>query len=132
MRLEAEKLAPIENVTAKRLRAIILKLRHYGPSSFAALTDDDGNYLQVAGGGVTCMLERREASTGQTWRAFTNARSKAFPDGTILAFGGGELKLLADEWLMAPLVADAFEAFLHGRPLPEAILWREHDLHARR
>ncbi len=125
MLLEVEKKAPVENATAADVRAVIPKLRSYGPSSFASLTDAQGSYLQVAGGGVTCMLEWRDAVNRRHFRAHLDSPSKVFPDGTILTFSGGEVKLQADEWLTAPMVEAAFLAFLKGEPLPEAIGWRD-------
>ncbi|HLP99428.1 MAG TPA: hypothetical protein VK149_13405 [Sideroxyarcus sp.] len=125
MLLEVEKKAPIENAKAADVRGVIPKLRSYGPSSYASLTDVQGNYLQVAGGGVTCLLEWRDAANRRHYRAHLDAPSKVFPDGTILTFSGGEVKLRADEWLAAPLVEEAFIAFLNGESLPQSIKWRD-------
>lgn len=58
MLFEVEKKAPKQNPTTAQLSTSIMKLRSYGRSSFASLTDEHGNYLQVAGGGITCLLER--------------------------------------------------------------------------
>src|SRR5438552_2235378 len=98
MRLEVERKSPIEGPSDAQVRSEILGLRSYGPSSFASLTDEKGDYLQVAGGGVTCLLERRDAATGRHYRAFHDNPSAVFADGTALVFGGGEVKLAADEW----------------------------------
>jgi hypothetical protein len=125
MRLEVEKKPPIEGIDEEVLRSEILTLCSYGPSSFASLTDERGNYLQIAGGGVTCMLERRDADTGRHFRAHHDAPSKVFADGTILAFGGGKIRLAADEWFTASVVADVFCAFLRGSELPPTIKWRD-------
>jgi hypothetical protein len=125
MLLEVEKKAPVENAVAADVRAVIPKLRSYGPSSYASLTDAQGSYLQVAGGGVTCMLEWRDAVNRRHFRAHLDASSKVFPDGTILTFSGGEVKLRADEWLTAPMVEEAFLAFLRGQSLPPSIKWRD-------
>ena len=125
MLLEVEKKPAIENATAADVRAVIPKLRSYGPSSYASLTDAQGSYLQVAGGGVTCLLEWRDAVNRRHFRAHLDAPSKVFPDGTILAFSGGEVKLKADEWLTVPIVEEAFLAFLKGESLPLAIKWRD-------
>ena len=125
MRLDVENKPPLEEITSKRLRARILALRSRGPSSFAVLTDERGNYLLVAGGDATCMLERRDVDLGRTFRAFVDKPSKNFPDGSILAFGAGQLQLMADEWLTSVQVADAFEAFLLGKPLPVVLRWRD-------
>jgi hypothetical protein len=100
-------------------------LRSYGPSSFASLTDAEGNYLQVAGGGVTCMLERRDVVAGRHLRGYKNERSNVFPDGTTLVFGGGQLRLLADEWFTAAEVLAVFLPFLRSEPPPLWIQWRD-------
>ncbi len=125
MRLEAEGSAPINQPTEKQVRSLILKLRSYGPRSFASLTDEFGNYVQVAGGGVTCLLERRDATDGRHFRAFHDRPSSVFPDGTTLVFSGGQINLAADEWFTAAVVADAFCSFLKAAPLPAAIGWRD-------
>lgn len=125
MLLEVQNRAPIENATIADVQSAIPKLRSYGPSSYASLTDARGNYLQVAGGGVTCMLEWRDAINRRHFRAHLDDPSKVFPDGTVLAFSGGEVKLRADEWLTASMVEAAFLAFLQGAPLPDAIRWRD-------
>ena len=114
MRLEAEGQSPIDNVTESTVRSVVAKLHSYGPSSFASLTDEVGNYLQVAGGGVTCMIERRDASNKRHYRAFQDKRSAAFADGTALVFSGGELKLTSNEWFTSLDVEDVFLAFLRG------------------
>ena len=125
MLLEVEGKAPVEPVGEANVRREISKLRSYGPASYASLTDAAGNYVQVAGGGVTCMLERREASTGQHFRAFHDKRSAVFADGTRLAFSGGEVLLASDEWFTSSDVEDVFIAFLRGEALPSRIMWRD-------
>ena len=125
MRFEVENTPPIQGPSARRVRAAILSLRNHGRSSFATLADDRGNYLLVAGGGLTCMLERRDVDAGRMFRAFVDQPAKSVPDGTILAFGAGQLRLMADEWLTAPQVAEAFDAFLLGKPWPAMLRWRD-------
>jgi len=125
MLLEVEKAPSIENVTEAQMRSAIMTLRSYGPSSFASLTDAQGNYLQVAGGGVTCMLERRDIASGHHFRAYKDEKSKVFPDGTSLVFGGGEIRLASDEWFTAQEVAEVFSTFLHGGELPASVKWRD-------
>lgn len=125
MRLEVESRLPIDNATEAQVRTAVLGLRSYGPSSFASMTDEAGNYLQVAGGGVTCMLEMRDASARRHYRAYQDVYRPIHPDGTLLVFGGGEIPLRADEWFAAPMVADAFVSFLKGEELPSSIRWRD-------
>lgn len=125
MRLDVEKQSEVNEVTEMQVRASIMSLRSYGPSSFASLTDEVGNYVQVAGGGVTCMLERRDAVTGQHFRGYKDEKSQFFPDGATLAFGGGEIKLQADEWFSAKEVVDVFISFLRKEEMPAFIRWRD-------
>lgn len=125
MRLEVENRPPIDNASEAQVRSAVLALRSYGPSSFASITDEAGNYLQVAGGGVTCMLEMRNATAGRHYRAYKDVDRAIHPDGTLLVFGGGEVPLKADEWFAAPMVADAFVSFLKGDKPPNWIKWRD-------
>lgn len=125
MRLEVEGRPPIDNVSDGQVRAAVLALRSYGPSSYASLTDEEGNYLQVAGGGVTCMLEMRDVEAKRHYRAYHDIERAIHPDGTLLVFGGGEIPLKADEWFAAASVAEAFIAFLKGEELPGSIKWRD-------
>jgi hypothetical protein len=125
IRLEAERKLPVDNPTEAKVRATIRSLKSYGPCSFASIVDEAGNYLQVAGGGVTCLLERRDAQSGKHFRGYHDKPSDVFPDGTRLVFGGGEVRLARDEWFDAPTIAEAFCAFLEGRELPLRIMWRD-------
>ncbi len=125
MRLDIEGKASVESVTEKKIRSVIQALRSYGPSSFASLVDTGGNYIQVAGGVITCVLERREAATGRHFRAYHDAPSKIYPDGTSLMFGGGAVKLNANEWFTCAVAADAFCAFLRGEDWPASVQWRD-------
>lgn len=125
MRLEVEGRPPIEGIGEARLRRVIACLRSYGPASFAVLDDGAGGYLQVAGGGVTCMMERRDARTQRQERAFRDRTSEVFVDGTRLVFGAGRIPLRADEWFTAEEVAAVFVRFLRSEPLPEEVRWRD-------
>ncbi len=125
MKLEVEAQSPVDNVAESTVRSAVAKLRSYGPSSFASLTDESGNYLQVAGGGVTCMIERRDASNGRHYRAFQDKQSAVFADNTALVFSGGEVKLASNEWFTSQDVEDVFLAFLRGEQLPSRIKWRD-------
>ena len=71
------------------------------------------------------MLERGDASDGRHFRAYHDIPNEVFADGTKLVFGGGEIKLMADEWFSSSVVADAFLAFLNGVDLPSLIKWRD-------
>lgn len=124
MILECEGKPPVENPKPSLVRKVVSSLRSYGPSSYASITDAQGSYLQVAGGGVTCLLEFYNSNTGKRYRAFGGKKNKAFPDGTLLVFRVGEIAMQSDEWLIAEKVSEAFCCFLAGKELPEDISWR--------
>ncbi len=125
MILECEKRPTVTSVTASIVKRVVKSLRSYGPSSFAVLTDAQGNHVQVAGGGITCMVEMREIEGGKHYRAFLMESRKGCPDGTLLVFGGGTLSLKADEWLTSDQALEILLAFLAGQELPKNVFWRE-------
>lgn len=125
MRLDIEGSDTRFNPTERHVRTAISGLRSYGPKSFASLTDEAGNYLQVAGGTQSCLLERHVAAEGLHFRGYWDKKSAVFDDGTVLAFGGGEIAMKSDEWLPSNLVADAFTCFLMDLALPPEIRWRD-------
>lgn len=124
MRLEIQNKPAKENPSERQLRKAILSLRSYGPSSFASLTDENGNYLQIGGGGITCLIERRDAVTGTHYRAYQKQKNINYPDGTLLVFGAGSIALLSDEWFSSTVSADIFVAFLLRQALPSDVYWR--------
>jgi hypothetical protein len=114
---------PSEAVLKRELR----KLKAYGKSSFVSLTDDFGNYVQVGGGGVTCLLERHEGISAKHFRA--RLKAPVVPpefDGALLCFSGNEISLRRNEWFQIERVVEIFLAFRSGRLFEEAgIEWIE-------
>ncbi|WP_080435461.1 hypothetical protein [Burkholderia ubonensis] len=123
MKFDIEGKAGIITPTPIQITRVLKSLRSFGKSSYASLTDAAGNYVQVAGGGVSCMIERFEFGA-QRWRAFHDKPSPVRPDGTILVFGAGSIPMRSDEWFMANQVAEVFLAFLNGAPYPPFVHWR--------
>ncbi|QOF76338.1 hypothetical protein [Variovorax sp. 38R] len=124
MKFEGQNFSTLTAPSDRVLESRLLALRSYGRHSFASLTDDQGNYLQVAGGGVTCMVERFDALSSTMVRAFHDKPSPIFPDGTMLAFGAGELRLMSDKWFQANAVVAIFLCFKHCRKYPVNVHWR--------
>ena len=124
MKFEIEAKADISAPTPAQISRAIKSLRSYGPSSYASLTNESGSYVQIAGGGVTCMVEHFDASTGGRSRAFHGKPSSVFPDGTILAFRAGNIPMRSDEWFMSTQVIDIFLAFLSHASFPTYVHWR--------
>lgn len=122
MKFEREGGAAIVEPSAKRIALEIRRLKSYGKSSFASLTRADGSYVQVAGGGVGCLVERRE--TGPLAGLHAEA-DRLLCRRDRLVFGGGRIALLRDEWIRAEMVVGIFEAFRVGGPFPTEIGWRD-------
>lgn len=125
MIFECEGKPAIQEPKEAQIRKAIASLKSYGPSSYASLTDDEGNYAQVAGGGVTCLLEFYRSSTNERLRGHGEFSNVTYPDGTVLVFRAGKIPMLSDEWFKANEVADVFCAFLSGHPFPFGIRWRK-------
>ena len=123
--LTCEKKPPISNPSKAEMRKALEALRSFGPSSFATLTREDGSFVQVGGGLVTCMLEWKDTATARHYRANQETPSTPFPDGSILSFGGGDIPLLNNEWFNIQQVIPIFEAFLDVRSFPANVKWRD-------
>lgn len=125
MRFERENAKAIVHPKMSRLERELRKLRSEGPSSFAILTNDVGDFLQVAGGGGGCLLERRDAATGRHFRAWQEEPVVPFADGTELLFSGGRIALQSSEWFRMNQIVEIFYAFNAGEQLPTYVQWRE-------
>ena len=125
MILEIEGRTDINNPNEDQVRSAIESLRTHGPSSFAILASADGSFVQVGGGGVTCVIERKDGSSGKQFRAYKAEKSKVFADGDILSFAGSNIALAADEWLTSNDAKSLFLCFLAGKDLPSDLYWRD-------
>jgi hypothetical protein len=125
LHFERENKNPIENPSSRRIEAELRKLRSEGPSSFASLTNDEGDFLQVAGGGAGCLVERRDAVRGRQFRAYQDDPVVPFEDGTELCFSSGRVPLRPREWFRLNQAVEIFITFNEGRPLPEYVRWRD-------
>jgi hypothetical protein len=120
-----ESCKPVAKPTPKQISNDLRKLRSYGKSTFAHLSREDGSYVQVGGGGVTCVVERRDREDGEHLRAFYRKPRVSFEDGTVLSFGAGKLSLMRDEFLAIETAIAIFVAFLNSTAYPEDIHWRD-------
>lgn len=123
MIFQRENTKEVVNPSVAQLNNHLKRLRSTGPSSFAILTNDHGDYVQAAGGGG-CLLERREATTGRHFRAFQEQPVVPFEDGTTLHFSAGAISLRSDEWFRLGQVVEVFADFLDGT-CPGYVEWRE-------
>ncbi|MEM6730220.1 MAG: hypothetical protein AAF658_01620, partial [Myxococcota bacterium] len=117
IKFEREGCKALENPGSERITSELKKLRSYGPSSFASITRETGEYLQVAGGAAGAFLEHRVG--GKHYRAFQRDPVVPFEDGTKLEFTAGVVALNRNEWFQMKQVCEAFVAFAEGSPLPD-------------
>jgi hypothetical protein len=125
MLFEREAGKPLVNPSPARIETELRKLKTEGPSSFAHLTAPNGDYLQTAGSPAGLLLEKRNAQTGQHYRAFQSKPVVPFEDGTELVFSSGRIPLRSVEWFQLRQVLEAFTAFLEGAKEPSYLHWRE-------
>ncbi len=124
MLFECQGKPPINTPKESQLRRSIASLRTVGRSTFASLTNTSGDYVQVLGGGVTCLLEYYDAKVGQRFRGVTGTPNIAFPDGTLLIVKENRIAMQSDEWFRTDQVADVFVSFLSQQEFPFGIQWR--------
>lgn len=123
--LELEGRPPVSVRDPKDLERELRKLRSSGPSSFAILTAENGDYLQTAGGPGGLLVEKRIKASGRHFRAFQPAPVVPFEDGTELVFSAGRVKLNANEWFALKQVIEVFSTFLRGTAEPSYLSWRD-------
>lgn len=123
MKLEAEGQLAIENPSEELVRAMFLGLQQGGPT-FASLTDEAGNYIQVAGSRPWCLIERRQLKPLKHERAFQETPRPQYKDGAKLSTGAGEISLKHDEWFLLEDAAEVAVSFLRHEEVPAHVKWR--------
>ncbi len=125
MILTMESAPAVTNPTAKEVERTLRRLKLTGRHEFAALEDNHGNYVQVAGGGATCMIEKRTVEPLYHFRAYQEKQNRAFPDDTKLRFAGSEVALKSNEWFTIDQAIEVFLAFHANASFPDWIFWRD-------
>ena len=120
---EAKGQAPVQNATEDQVRALVLDLRGAG-AFFASLTDNAGNYIQIAGSRPWCVIERRHLKPLQHDRAFQATPTPKYNDGATLQTGAGRITLRHDEWFLLKDAVDIFAAFVRKDNFPAQVQWR--------
>lgn len=123
MMMEGERLEVILNPTEAQVRQIVLSLNRL-ETSFVTLTDESGNYVQVAGSRPWCVLERRNITPLRHERAFQHTPNPKYNDGAKIIAGAGGITLQHDEWFLLKDAAEVFVAFLNREPAPSHVQWR--------
>ena len=125
MIFEVENKAAVSVANFPVIKKSLASLKSYGRHSFASLTKADGSYVQVAGGGMTCILEKHMPSEGIHCRAYLEKPRPPFEGEVTLFYGGGQIKALADEILPIDIVTHVFYSFFTSIPIPENLYWRD-------
>ena len=122
MLLESEAQSAIENPSEDEVRKLILSLS-VGQTSFASLTNEAGEYVQVAGSRPWCVIEHRKGGPRHE-RAFQKTPTPKYKDGAKLRTGAGDITLKHDEWFLLKDAVEVFLAFLRREPYPAQVQWR--------
>lgn len=125
MRFQRENCKPVDAPSERKLALELSRTR----MSFATLSGEGNQYIQVAGGPGLFLLERHEVD-GTHYRAFQKTAVVSHPDGTALMFSGGCVPMAQREWFLLQQVVDAFVAYAVGREFPADIQWNSVDLSA--
>lgn len=125
MRLTVQNYKPIENPNENDIKKLLYKLVLVSDHEFACLENSSGNFVQVAGGGITCMVELRDTATMKHFRGYDIKSKKHIPDGTKLRFAGQEIELHSDEWISNDKAIEVFVAFLNNKEYPDWLRWRD-------
>ena len=129
MLFEVEGKASVEQPKLAFIERSLRELKSYSKHTFASLQHSDGSYMQVAGGQVTCILERRDVGSSRMLRGYLAKARAPFVGTQMLSFGGGTVLAEPDEFLfMEDDVIPAFQAFFDRQPLPADVKWRMLDL----
>ncbi|WP_122521467.1 hypothetical protein [Pannonibacter phragmitetus] len=123
--LEIEGKKPVQVQDCAPVEKALRSLKSYGPASFAILTKEDGSYVQVAGGRLTCVVEQRSAGAGKQMRARYERAKVPYEVSQTLVFGGGKLEAEPEELLFIEDVILIFKAFWEGSTGPETVAWRD-------
>jgi hypothetical protein len=123
MLLEMENCPPVHYPSKQQVRDAVLSIDRLGPT-YGSLSNESGDYVQVAGGRPWCMAEWRRHSPIEHKRATTAINRKPYVDGARIHFTAGPVQLREDEWLLRKQAADIFVAFLNSTPFPAYVEWR--------
>src|ERR1700752_4910665 len=97
MTFERENATPVVNVSEQQLLHGVAPLGGASNCRIAILNREDGSYIQVGGGGMTCGLEWRDG-TDRQFRAFQDSPVVPWPGVTEPHIGGGVVRLRQAEF----------------------------------
>lgn len=122
MKYEREKTKAIENPSSKQVRTSLDKLRG-SKRSFATISDNGKGFIQMAGGGFSCILEMK--IDGVLYRASQEVPIVPWEEVTALSTSCGELQVQPNEYFSIDQIKEAFVEYLNGNRKFEQWSWRE-------
>lgn len=125
MLLEVEGKKPEQVREFARIEIALKALNALGPHSFAILTRQDGSYIQVAGGGEKCFIEKRDVIENTHWRAYLAKTFDTPSDLEPFEFGSGQIEIASNEIFSIDAVISIWRAFFNSEPYPEETMWRD-------
>lgn len=126
MKFEREQAQPIDGFSEKQLlRGLSFMHRAVSNSRFAILSAEDGSYVQMGGGGMCCVQERRDGAAGRHFRGSQDPPVVPWPGVAQLQISSGVIHLRQEEFFCITQIEEVFLAFLHGAPFPAFIQWRD-------
>ena len=125
MKFERENTKPLEDPTARQVEASLGKLKG-SQRSFARLIDDEGNFIQMAGGGFSCLIEIVSGKIIK--RASQEEPIVPWQETTTLSTTCGEFEMDPREYFSIDQVKEAFFRYLNGDRKLEYLKWQEQEL----
>lgn len=113
MKFERENKKTIDPISEKQLRRQLGYKDRYD-NEFAILSADDQSYIQMRGGGISCILEWFDRATMRCQRAYGDQELVCWKDSPF-----------PKDYLHISVVTEAFVAFLKGTPFPPELHWRD-------
>ncbi|MBX9859703.1 MAG: hypothetical protein K2Y20_08960 [Sphingomonas sp.] len=123
MVLEGQGFSPIREPSEQQVRYSVLALKN-GGSSFLSVTDELGNYIQIAGSRPWCFIEHRQIKPLNHSRAYRDTPVPKYEDGAKIHTGAGDIELMHDEWFLLKDAAEIAVGFLKGESFPKGVNWR--------
>ncbi len=100
------------------------RLKMVGRSHFLVLSTLEGNWIQVAGGSLCCIVERYCATSQVLWRAHRVKGMPVYQDASRFKLRGVDRAIQGDEILHMAEAEEIALAFRAGSDLSDLFPWR--------
>jgi hypothetical protein len=122
MKYERENTTPIENPSPKQVQSSLDKLSG-SKRSFASLSYEGKGFIQMAGGGFSCILEMK--IDGILYRASQEEAIVPWKEETALSTSCGEFQVQPNEYFNISQIKEAFVEYLNGNRKLEQWSWHK-------